>query len=250
MGVIIGISGLACSGKDTTANFFVEDFGFVSISFADPIKRACADIFDWDEETLWGPSENRNKPDKRYPSERLISIRELHQNGKVSDDFLRSEEAKHDAFLTPRLALQRFGTEFGRHCYKDIWVDYGIRIAKKITTGRGLRYSKSKGVYVYDMAPSPVSGVVFPDCRFKNEIRLIKEADGVLIRIKRFGAGLEGDYAAHPSEAEQMSIPDSEFDFIIENDGTLDDLRQKVRGVAEIMRLTPPEGQQMELPWK
>lgn len=233
MGVIIGISGLACSGKDTTANFFVEDFGFVSISFADPIKRACADIFDWDEETLWGPSENRNKPDMRYLME-------------PSNAF----GAEEDVYLTPRYALQRFGTEFGRHCYQDIWVEYGIRIAKKITTGRGVRYSKSKGVYIYDMAPSPVSGVVFPDCRFKNEIRLIKEADGVLIRIKRFGAGLEGDYAAHPSEAEQMSIPDSEFDFIIDNDGTIDDLRQKVRGVAEEMHLVPSKPEQLELPWK
>lgn len=250
MGVLIGISGVACSGKDTAANFLVDEFGFVSISFADPIKRACAEIFDWDEETLWGPSENRNKPDRRYPSERIQAIQELHRKGKVSDDYLRAEEEKPDAFLTPRYALQRFGTEFGRHCYSDIWVEYGIRVAKKITNGRGLRYSKSKGIYHYDISPTTIGGVVFPDCRFKNEIRLIKEADGILIRIKRFGAGLEGEYAKHPSEAEQLSIPDSEFDFILDNSGTIEDLKREVVNIGQTLELAIPTRQQLELPWK
>ena len=66
MGVLIGISGVAGSGKDTTANFFVSEFDFLSISFADPLKRICMEVFDWDENSLWGPSPERSKPDGRY----------------------------------------------------------------------------------------------------------------------------------------------------------------------------------------
>lgn len=63
---LLGLSGLAGAGKDATADILVRDHGFVKVSLADPMKRICADVFDWDEERLWGPSEKRNEPDVRY----------------------------------------------------------------------------------------------------------------------------------------------------------------------------------------
>ena len=38
--MIIGLSGYAQVGKDTVANYLVEKYGFVKVSFADPIREA------------------------------------------------------------------------------------------------------------------------------------------------------------------------------------------------------------------
>lgn len=43
--IIIGITGLARSGKTTAANFLVEENEFRVISFADPVKAVCASVF-------------------------------------------------------------------------------------------------------------------------------------------------------------------------------------------------------------
>lgn len=94
--MIIGIVGKAGAGKDTIAAMIP---GARRFSFADPLKEFVAQVFDWDRDTLWGPSENRNKPDPRY-------------NG-----------------LTPRHALQTLGTEWGRGCYEDVWAQLGVRRA-------------------------------------------------------------------------------------------------------------------------
>lgn len=52
--MIIGISGLKGSGKDTIAAHMVNEFGFERYSFADPIKNACRHLFGFTDEQLWG----------------------------------------------------------------------------------------------------------------------------------------------------------------------------------------------------
>ena len=44
---IIGVCGQAGAGKDTIADFLVKDHKFVKLSFADPLKRICHDVFDF-----------------------------------------------------------------------------------------------------------------------------------------------------------------------------------------------------------
>jgi len=205
--MIIGISGQACSGKDTAADILVKQYGFVKISLADLMKRICKEVFDFSEEQLWGPSEKRNEPDKRY----------LSPDGE---------------YLSARKSLQLIGTEWGRKCYEDVWVDYTMRISKQLLSNYYLRYTSVDGVVPTRHAIAPYKGVVIADCRFSNEISAIKKAGGKVLRIKRPGSGLVGEAAAHASEMEQKSIPDSVFDYVIDNDGTIEDLAVKL---AEIM---------------
>lgn len=220
---IIGITGSAGVGKDTFAEHLCQHYLFARIALADPIKRICKDVYEFTDKQLWGPSHFRNEPDGRYP--------------------LRKGE-----WLSPRVALQICGTEFGRFCYPNTWIDKVIRDAKAVMSveptpgydGRSLRsekgyiqvsyaqrlYEKERGVVWGENivlpleAPPPgpaYAGVVVPDVRFANEMDAIHNAGGLNIRLKRdlgrdpTTVGVQG----HASEAEQLRIPDEFFDFVI-----------------------------------
>ena len=219
--LILGISGLAGTGKDSVCDVLVNNFGYVKIALADPMKRFCMEIFNWSPEILWGPSELRSQPDTRYPVP--------HDDGTVE-------------YLTSRKALQELGTEWARSCYQDVWIDYAMRIAEKLNTSRRRYYTDD----IYDhffrayypdegiskeYSETGRKGVVISDCRFKNEILAIQKNGGKVIRIKR--PGYEKPRWNHRSETEQMTIPDNQFDYVLENDGTLEDLVVKAGHMLE-----------------
>src|SRR5689334_14415060 len=134
--LIIGLSGLAGSGKDFVANLLVDQHNFVKIALADPLKRICQEVFDFSDEQLWGPSEERNKPDKRYFTgkikDTIVDYEDVRILLLLENGFEPSHEEIMNAckiYLTPRFALQSLGTEWGRNCYPEVWTDYTLRIA-------------------------------------------------------------------------------------------------------------------------
>jgi hypothetical protein len=206
--MILGISGLANSGKDTVADILVEHHGYIKVALADKLKRITKEVFAFSDDQLWGPSHFRNAPDERYP---------------------RAD----GTFLTPREALQQLGTQWGRACYENTWVDICIQTSLGLLsqTEAGSWYTAKLGAHGVDAVegePNPIRGVAIPDVRFRNEIEAVKGAGGRVIRVTRPGAGLQGSAGSHASETEQASIPNSEFDDVIVNDGTLDGLKIKV----------------------
>lgn len=66
--------------------------------------------------------------------------------------------------------------------------------------------------------------VVYSDVRFTNEFDAIKNLGGKVIRINRPGRMAQG----HVSETELLSIPDEDWDAVIDNNGQIIDLEQKV----------------------
>ena len=221
--MIIGISGVAGAGKDTAADFLVKSHGYVKVSLADPLKRICQEVFAFTDEQLWGGSNKRDEPDHRYASEWF------HPTDPTQHSF--------QGYLTPRYALQRLGTEWGRECYKDVWVDYALRVADMLLSNRA-RYDAKLGVLSggTNIEERLAKGVVIPDVRFRNEIAAIKKAGGKVVRIYRQGSGLKGAAAEHASEAEQLDIPDSEFHHIIDNsNGPLSALEQKVAEMVKCL---------------
>lgn len=128
--MIIGIAGLAGSGKSAAAAALVERCGFVSISLADPIKRICQDVFGWDRERLWGTSERRNEPDPVWDG------------------------------LTARRALQTLGTEWGRAMHPDVWVRACLKEARDVHTFAALGGCNAKGVVIPDVRfPNEVAAI-------------------------------------------------------------------------------------------
>lgn len=203
--MLIGLSGKAGAGKDTVADFLTKSHRFTKVAMADPMKRFCMDVFGFSFDQCWGPSESRNAPDPRY---------------------LRGLVPR--THLSPRYALQKLGSEWGRDCYEDVWVDYAIGMAKVLLNApASTSYSPERGLRTHLTAKGASTitrGVVVPDCRFQNEFKAIKQAGGTLVRIVRPAAGLNGTAGAHVSETEQDGVPDAAFDFVIRNTGTLEDL--------------------------
>lgn len=370
--MIIGLLGQANSGKDTVADFLVRDHGFVKVALADPLKRIARDVFDFSDKQLWGSSQFRNEPDKRYPrpfgysfptsvpgavwmplsggqhvlvdqedlgrvmavgpwyltagkyastrieggpvylhhfiskldlvdhinldgldnrkgnlrratkkennanvaprkggsspfkgvhfaADREKWVAQIAVDGKSKHlgIFEREEEAalaydaaarqaygefarlNADCFLTPRHALQQLGTEFGRNCYPNTWIDYALRVAVLMQAG-GHTYNAVRGLNSFSVVGMEAEAaferskrsVVISDCRFKNEVDAIRAAGGVVWKIVRPGQGLEGKAGQHVSETEQNSIPDEMFQCIFENTSTLEALAAHVKIAA------------------
>lgn len=134
--------------------------------------------------------------------------------------------------LTPRWVLQHWGTEVGRRAFHDdIWI---ASIENK------LRETKND--------------IVISDCRFPNELKSIKRAGGVTIRVSRgpnpdwYNAAVEfskGYYSPGYKEAinvlESFNVHASEYssvgldyDYYVDNNGTIDQLHSRIDSIINL----------------
>lgn len=208
---LIGITGKAGSGKDTVADILCRNHGFVRVTLADVMKRFCKEIFGFADEQLWGPSEFRNAPDKRFP--RKHSWPQGDVNTYSSEMFLpcsccglRADAPYSDepCYLTPRFALQRLGTEWGRDCFEDVWIDYAMRVTDALLIGEKYRrHSYTAQLGSHDrgegQGPEEIRGVVIPDVRFPNELARVRSENG-RIWHRPGKTSLSTSAAAHLSE--------------------------------------------------
>jgi len=226
--MIVGISGLtiekrffglfsrrgnAGAGKDEAAKRLVMEHEFVALAFADPMKRFVRDIYSFSDDQLWGPSELRNRPDTRYPRSAVdaTSVKDLVT--KITPNF-----------LTPRYALRTLGEEWGRGCYLNTWVDYAMQVAKRLESGNWY-YEQKHGLY--PCRGKPGKNVVITDLRYRNEADAIRAQGGKLIRVKRLVEKLKL-VPNHQSELDLLGTYDDEFDAVLENNGTIEDLWREV----------------------
>lgn len=224
--MLIGFSGLAGSGKDSAADTLLKGpgGGWVRCALADPLKRMAQHIYDFSDEQLWGPSQERNRPDARYP-------RPDHTWSSRGDQICACCGAARadgvDCHLTPRYVLQRMGTEMGRRCWPDTWVTYALRVFRTLQRGDHLYDQKAGLTRALDgQEPLIATNMVVPDIRFWNEIEAVKAAGGFVVRVRR--PGYDVPAWLHASETEQMQVEDVVFDYLLDNHGTLEDLAGQV----------------------
>lgn len=215
--IIIGICGLIGSGKDTVADYLANVHGFRRISFAGTLKDAISAIFGWDRELL----EGRTKESRIWR--------------ETVDTWWANKLNMPN--LTPRWVLQYWGTEVARKSFHDnIWIH---SVEHRLAT-------------ISD-------NVVISDVRFPNEIKSIKDANGMVIRTHR-GPDPEwystaeivnkgptknlswassktflDNYKIHASETAWIG---TEFDAILNNDGSIDDLYNQINQLLNTRSFT------------
>ena len=204
--MIIGICGFQGSGKDTIADYLQNIYGFKRDSFAATLKDAVAAVFGWDRELL----EGRTKESRAWREQ--------------VDSWWANRLNMPN--LTPRLVLQKWGTEVARKSWHDdTWI---ASLENKLARAH--------------------NDIVITDVRFPNEIRAVRDAGGIVIRVIRgpepewyltaenANAGIEGakhmmeSYKVHPSEWAWIG---TEFDAVIDNNADgLDPLFAQVKDLV------------------
>lgn len=203
MSDILGLTGKKGAGKDTLAAILTKHFGFVRLAFADELYRQTAEAFRVTVDFLG------NRDTKEVPQQELalcncsnsefievalaqgstLITRESIVDGQVvetTETVRLSSLERHVAMvlpLSPRVALQLWGTEYRRVMYSDsYWRDI---VAKQII----------------DLGPN--AKVVITDVRFPDEGDMLASMGGRILRIIRPALVTSAAYnatQAHPSE--------------------------------------------------
>ena len=212
--MIIGVCGFIGSGKDTIADYLVNFHEFRRESFASTLKDAVAAVFGWDRTML----EGRTKEAREW---------------REQVDPWWAERLSMPT-LTPRWVLQYWGTEVCRKAFHDdIWI---------ASLENKLRNSKDH--------------VVISDCRFPNEISSIKNAGGKIVWVQRgalpdwYETAIDANQGSNVAinelkmrkiHASETAWVGTEFDLILDNNGTIDDLynQAKDRVISDQITLSP-----------
>lgn len=202
---IIGIAAKKRSGKDTIAEYLIDKHGFERYSFADPLKKGAQEMFGFTDDQMWG--ESKEVVDERWG-------------------------------ITPRKMLQILGTELlqldihnhteegefpiGRlvwvHKFK-LWVEEQKQKEKEMI--QEALQAKAAGLLPED-EPIPELKVVIPDVRFPHEANPIRELGGEIWKVDRPSLSFKDE---HASETE---IDNIDYDLLVVNDGTIEELFKKV----------------------
>lgn len=193
---MIGIAGWAGAGKDSVADILGVCFDFKKIAFADPLREMAMAI----------------DPIVAFEDAADMGGDPMIEPVRYSDALARYgyNEAKFK-FPEIRRFLQKLGTEAVRDVLGgDTWT----KLAMQRAWGH---------MFHHGMGEDIVQGVAIADTRFRNEADVIvSDGKGIVIRVTRPGVGPASDHIS------EHDLDDWDFDYVIENDGSLDDLETKV----------------------
>jgi hypothetical protein len=140
------------------------------------------------------------------------------------------EDVQFNELMTVREFLQKLGTEAMRDkLHTNVWVNalFADYKTKWVPTGDSVA---EEDVSLEKEYPN----WIITDMRFPNEMEAVKERKGITIRVVRPVHALSQENHCgllHPSET---SLDSAEFDYTIVNDGTIEDLVEKVKEILTI----------------
>jgi len=187
----IAISGKAGSGKDTVAKMLPIAYKQITGNMPFYTIEALANPI---KEIVGIMFPNISSKVLYGPSENRSEL--------VPNAYLNGEN------ITCRRLLQHLGTEVCREYNKNIWLDVLDYRAKQ---------SELQGKDLF----------IVSDCRFLNEFEYLKNHSYITIRIER----KNHLNMTHSSEIDLDEIPNSEFDFVIDNNKSMEELNEQVLNI-------------------
>lgn len=213
--MIIGMSGKKTSGKNTVCTIIKAIdlyYNYDSIHTKGTLKEFVLECLNDDRlgkiatfrniESLW--------QERSFACNLRRSLYAITGDNRIfaQDEKTKEEETAikkpEGGYYTIRQLLQKFGTEVGRNISPDIWVDSLLG-----------EYNKAKSGDLEE-------DWIITDVRFQNEANAVREAGGILLRLNRNTSFKD----THQSEIDLDNY--DKFDYIIDNNGTLEELIDKV----------------------
>lgn len=195
---LLGVTGLARAGKDTFAKMLAERLYkhtnnvFILMAYAHELKLKIQKDFDLSYEQLWGT--DKEKIDTRYMKTPKLCCQEC------------TKDKSSNCCWSPREILQNYG-EFYRTIDHLFWVKHLFDVIKN----------------------NNYENVIITDIRYPNEADPIIERGGYVIKINRENK----DYINNKQHVSETSMGNyNNIAFVIENNGTLDELKCKADVVA------------------
>jgi len=263
--MIIALSGRAGSGKDTVGKIiqyltFCKDYNRTDVSYEDftnsvgwfslwEIKKFAGKLKQIASLLTGIPVEKFEDQDfKKLPMTEDWNVWQVSDSSSRIEPFRFTSEEAAKKFLDMQLVslpyldlkiarvemtyrefLQKLGTEGMRDgLHTNVWInalfaDYKrkLELVKSDSPKYDLKVEES-GEY---------PNWIITDMRFPNEIAAVELRGGITIRVNRPVHALSQENNAtqlHPSET---ALDNAKFDYVIENDGTLDELVKKVSAI-------------------
>lgn len=250
---LIGISGKIQSGKDTVADIIqqlalekiakvlpIKDVssydGLLSwkkVKFADKLKDIVCFLIGCTREQLEDPVfKEKELPEEWWCWKVYLDTKYYYHDYELVpftgelDVYKQLHESPENFFghelvkLTPRLLLQLLGTDCGRNIiHPNIWINVTFADYKP----KHFRTVKFENTFSHQEMIYP--NWIISDVRFPNEAKAIKDRGGILIRVNRESSSS----SIHESEIALDNYTD--WDYVIDNNGTIEELTEKVRQI-------------------
>jgi len=184
---IIAICGAKRSGKDVLAEHLVKKYNYEKIAFADPLKQAVKNLFNFDDDQM-GIGEDKGTDKKDIIDKRWG--------------------------ITPRAALQFFGTEIMQekiqellpNIKRDFFANTLKNYIENSEKDKKFVISDMRFIHEYDMLAN---------------ISNIEHKDKMIVRVIRpFKNRIKEQQEPHVSELEYTNIP---YDIIMINNGSIEE---------------------------
>jgi hypothetical protein len=210
--MILGVTGLIGSGKDTVADYLCTFHGFKRVSFAASLKDAVSAVFGWDRELLEGSTKTSRE-------------------WREQKDVWWSDRLGMD--ITPRWVLQYMGTDVLRnHFHKDIWVasvENKLRQSKDNIVITDCRFSNEV------IALKNVGGTTMRVVRGKQP-----EWYEAAISYNKGEVG-NMSWSLSKAKLDKLNVHASEYssvglnyDYYIDNNGTIDELHSQLKSIVNL----------------
>lgn len=205
--VLLGLTGLRGSGKDTAFGFireWAEGRGLTAQrrSLADKLKHSAARSLGFD---------------RLEENDAIVLMNELKEFGEITT-YIPSQSIAFT--IEGRQFLQFYGTEGHRDVFGgDFWAD-ALLPKSEISFSQEIWPDRRPEPDWWDnFANADICGIC--DVRFPNEGKRVKELGGQIWQIHRPGMEQDG----HSSEA---GLPPEMIDLVITNNGTMDEFQDAV----------------------